>query len=74
MKTDHVLSILAMVLYILQDGKKNKPKSEIGMEVALCVSEGTHLALDFDQKCEAAENTYTYCITQSHVSSHLPRD
>lgn len=44
------------------------------MGVALCVSEGTHLALDFDQKSEAAENTHTNCITQSHVSSHLSRN
>lgn len=36
--------------------------------------EGTHLALDFDQETEAAENTYTYCISQSHISSHLPTD
>ena len=43
------------------------------MEVGRCVSEGTHLALDFDQESEAAKNTHTYCITQGHVSSHLPR-
>ena len=34
----------------------------------------THLALDFDQESEAAKNTHTYCITQGHVFSHLPRD
>lgn len=44
------------------------------VEVGLGVSEDTHLALDFDQKSEAAENTYTHGITQSCVSSHLLRD
>lgn len=38
------------------------------------MSEGTHLALHFDQECEAAENTHTYCVTQGHIFSHLPRD
>lgn len=44
------------------------------MGVQSCVSWSTHLALDFDQETEAAENPYAYRITQSHISSHLPRD
>lgn len=38
------------------------------------MQQGPHLAPDFDQESEAAENSHTYCIAQGHISSHLPRD
>lgn len=64
-----------MVFYISPEGQQApgvRQRRRWGW-VDVC-QKATHLALDFDQESEAAKNTHTYCITQGHVFSHLPRD